>query len=143
MPLPRFAGHRERQSTEQQDVSPLYYSFAFDNSKDTVNSGQRDLFFGSAGPMNLQLVYFHCRTKAKVQALIRAGSVTPAAKYIATLVDPSGGHKDFRANGIAWTLGTSDKFYSHPVICVLYHVSQQGRVRIHVVENDVDMAVVK
>src|SRR4029077_17376307 len=143
MPLQRFAGHCERQSTEQKDASPFYYSLVLDNGKDAVNGGQRDLFFGSAWPVNLHLVYFHCRTKTKGQALIRAGSVTPATKYIATLPDSSCGHKDFRANGISWTLRTADQFHSHPVICVLHHVSQQGWVRIHVVENDVDMAVVK
>jgi len=45
-------------------------SFAFFHRIDAIDSGNRDLFFSAARPMNLHSVHFRCRSETEVQTLV-------------------------------------------------------------------------
>src|SRR5438034_9993888 len=78
-----------------------------------------------------------------MDALVGAGTVAATAENIRTLADSSDGQEHFGGDGIAGALGTPDQFQGEPVVGVLDHVPKQGRRRVHIVEDNVDVAVVK
>src|SRR6267154_6307687 len=82
-------------------------SFAFVHRIDAIDSGNRDLFFSAARPMNLHPVHFRCRSKAEVQTLIGTRSIASAAKDLPALPRASRGDKYLSSNRITRTLGTS------------------------------------
>ena len=78
-----------------------------------------------------------------MDALVGAGTVAAAAENIGTLADSSDGQEHFGADGIAGALGTPDQFQGEPVVGILDHVPKQGRRRVHIIEDNVDVAVVE
>src|SRR5579859_2047961 len=90
--------------------------------------------------MDFQLLDFSGRAQAEMQARIRAGGVAASAEDVSTLADSSGSQEHFCADSIAGTLGTADEFQSHPVVGILDHVPKQGGRRVHIVEDNNDVA---
>src|SRR5882757_4647570 len=82
-------------------------SFAFFHRVDAIDSGNRDLFFSAARPMNLHPVHFRCHSETEVQTLIGTRSIASAAKDVPALPRASCGDKYLGANRITRTLGTS------------------------------------
>src|SRR5438067_13235720 len=78
-----------------------------------------------------------------MDALVGAGTVAATAENIRTLADSSDGQEHFGADSIAGALGTADQFQGEPVVGVLDHVPKQGRRRVHIIEDNVDVAVVE
>src|SRR5258708_40351412 len=84
-------------------------SFAFFHRIDAVDSGNRDLFFSAARPMNLHPVHFRFRSETEVQTLVGTRSIASAAEDVPALPRSSLGDKHLGANGITRTLGTSQQ----------------------------------
>src|SRR6266436_1039847 len=84
-------------------------SFAFFHRIDAIDSGNRDLFFSAARPMNLHSVHFRCRSETEVQTLVGTRSIASAAEDVPALPRSSLGDKHLGANGITRTLGTSQQ----------------------------------
>src|SRR5713101_289676 len=76
-------------------------------------------------------------------ARIRTRTVASSAQNISALANPAGGQKNGRTDGVAWALGSSNQFQGNPVIAVLHHIAKQGRSRVHIIENDVDAAIIE
>src|SRR5260370_3575052 len=108
-----------------------------------VDGGDENSLHNSVGPMDFQLVDLGSGSQAEVQARIRAGGVAAPAEDVSTLADSSDGQEHFGADGIVGALGTADEFQGQPVVGVLDHVPKQGRRRVHIVEDNIDVAVVE
>src|SRR6266436_3763565 len=118
-------------------------SFAFLQSIDAVDGGNRDLFFCAASPVNLHPVHFRCRSETEVQTLIGTRSIASAAEDVPALSCASCRDKYFGSNRITGALGASQQLYRDPVVRILDRVTQQCGRRIDVVQDHVDMTVVE
>jgi len=56
---------------------------------------------------------------------------------------PPGAKKNFRANGVPRTLWSSRQLEPDPMVPVLHHIAKQCRCGIHVVQDDVCVAIVE
>src|SRR2546429_5581283 len=93
--------------------------------------------------MNLNSFDLGGRSQSEMKALVRARSVAAAADQVSALANTSGRHKDLRANGIPRTLPSANQFESEPMVVVLHDVSEEHRCRIHVVQDNIGVAVVE
>src|SRR5579859_3140702 len=118
-------------------------ALALDDSEDPVHAGDGKLLHNSVRPINFELINLGESPQPEMDALVRAGTVASAAEHIGALADSSGRQEHFCADGIAGALGTADEFQGQPVVGVLDHVPKQGRRGIHIVEDNVDVAVVE
>src|SRR5215472_2635978 len=82
---------------------------SFCDGIDTVDSGNREFLFGSAGPVNLDLFHLRRLSQAEVYPLLRARSVAAAAEYVRALAYPARRHIDFGSDRIPRTLGSSNQ----------------------------------
>src|SRR5579859_4366532 len=118
-------------------------ALALDDSEDPVHAGDGKLLHNSVRPINFELINLGESPQPEMDALVRAGTVASAAEHMGALADSSGRQEHFCADGIAGALGTADEFQGQPVVGVLDHVPKQGRRRVHIVEDNVDVAVVE
>src|SRR5919108_4708995 len=115
----------------------------FHNGDHAVHAGNSDLFLFSARPMNFNFVDFRGRPKSEMKAWVGARSVAAAANDVGTLAKTAGSHKDLRADSIMGTFRSTNQLKGNPMIGVFYHVPKQGRWRIHVVQHNINVAVVE
>src|SRR6267378_6932559 len=76
-------------------------SLAFFHGKEAVDGGDGDFFLCPAWPENLHPVYFACRPKAEVQALIGTRCIASPAEDVPALPHASGGDKDLGSDRVA------------------------------------------
>src|SRR5712664_4733048 len=78
-----------------------------------------------------------------MNALIRTGPITPSADDVSPLAHTAAAKKDFRANGIPRTFWSSHQLERDPMVAVFHHIPKQRRSGIHVVQDDVCVAIVE
>ncbi len=78
-----------------------------------------------------------------MNAGVGIGGVAGAAVDVGALADSAGGQEYFCADGVAGTFGAADELQGDPVVVVLYDVAQEGGWRVHVINDDVNVAVVE
>src|SRR6266850_1799327 len=78
-----------------------------------------------------------------MNSLVGAGAVTPSARDVSPLPHPARTKENLRANGIPRTLPPPHQFEGDPVIVALHHIAEQRRSGIHVVQDDVYVAIVE
>src|SRR6516165_6762353 len=125
------------------ETSLLDDSFSFDHCVEPVDHRRRDFRFHATRPVNLDFLYFGRQSKAKVQALIRAGRITSTAEYLSTLPNASGRDEYLCANGVVRAVFTSDEGERNPMVEVFHHVAKERRRVVHVVQHDVDATVIE
>src|SRR6267143_1534847 len=78
-----------------------------------------------------------------MNTLIGARTVAPSADDVCPLAHTAYAKENSRANGIPWTLWSSRQLERDPMVAVLHHIAKQRRCGIHVVQNDVQVAIVE
>ncbi len=93
--------------------------------------------------MNLNFFHFRRRTQSEMQPRIRTRPVASPADHVGALPNASGSHKNLRADGIPRTFWSANQFKCDPMVPVRYNVSEERRRRVHVVQDNVNVAVVE
>src|ERR1700761_4086352 len=118
-------------------------ALSFNESVDTIDVWQLDLFDHAGWPMNLCCSSICCVAQTKVQAPIIGRDVTSARQHILAHPHSIRAQKYSRTSCIARTLRASDKFQFHPMMMIRAHIPQQHRRTIDGSEDDIGFAVVK
>src|SRR5256712_8247739 len=74
---------------------------------------------------------------------IRARGVTSSAENVTALPCTTRGQEDLRTDGIPRTLCSANQFESDPVVAVLYDIPEERGRRIHIIQDNVDAAIVE
>src|SRR2546426_1541104 len=74
---------------------------------------------------------------------IRARGVTSSAENVTALACTTRGEEDLRTDGIPRTLCSANQFESDPVVAVLYDIPEERWRRIHIIQDNIDAAIVE
>src|SRR5258706_6096537 len=74
---------------------------------------------------------------------VRARAVASATHDVSALANSARCQEDRRTDGIARAPGASNQFEGNPVIAVFHHVTQQRRNGIHIIEDNIDVAIIE
>src|SRR5437879_3000144 len=74
---------------------------------------------------------------------IRARGVTSSAENVTALPCTTRGQEDLRTDGIPRTLCSANQFESDPVVAVLYDIPEERGRRIHIIQDNIDVPIVK
>src|SRR5215472_4761002 len=100
----------------------LRHARSLNHREDTVDGGNRDLLFGSAGPVNLDLLHLGPSSQTEVYSLVGIRSVTAAAENVHPLPYPARGHIDFGSDRVSRAFRSPDQLQFQPVVRVLHHI---------------------
>src|SRR6185437_7080410 len=84
-----------------------------------------------------------CVSYAELNTQVVGREIAASAEHVAALANAIGVQVDGRADSIARALGSADQLQLNPVVTIRIHVAQQYRHAVHIVEDNVDFAVIE
>src|SRR6266852_9572908 len=78
-----------------------------------------------------------------MNTLVGTGAIASTTEDIGPLADGARRHKHLAADCVSRALGSAYQAHRDPVVVILHYIAQQSRWRVHVVDDDIDMAIIK
>src|SRR4051812_17233545 len=93
--------------------------------------------------MNLEFVDLRRGAESEMDSQVRARTKTSSTKNVSALPHPSCRHKYLRSNRVARACRASNQLQRDPVIFVLDHIPEERGMRVHIVDDNIDVTTVE
>src|SRR5437763_3013524 len=116
---------------------------ALSQRKNAIGTRLTQALGSAAWPLTLDQCCGGRAAQAEMQTQVGVRRVTSAADHVSAMAQPIGRYEHLCTNGVVRALGATHEAEFQPVISVGNHVAQQSGRGIHVVDDDVEMAVIE